>query len=243
MLDEPTLDDDLGRELHALVDDLQPRAGLADAAIARRRSTRRRAGVGAGGLGAAAAVSAGVVIALGSGSSPARLGHSELHLAAYKFALPRDATTAAATPAACALGTFVTYPNDPDQSPDRPGVGASAPDQPAISSAVTGQGGCVSMLITDPYTPGSDLTPSPAFPELNTSPIMVDGDSGTIGTQEFLGGENDTINGVHVPSGTTDNELTLTIPAADGQDQLLVVTAAGISQSELQSIVVSGLDR
>ena len=239
MFDERTLEDDLSRELRAIVVDLQPRAGLADTSIARRRSRRRRAGVG--GVGVAAAVSAGAVLALGGGSSAAR--PPELHLAAYKFALPRDATTVAATPAACALGTFVTYPNDPNPTADQPGVGAAAARQPAISSAITAQGGCVSMLITDPYTPGSSLTPTPAFPELSTSPVTVDGDAGTIGTQEFLGGDNTTINGVHVPNATTDNELTLTIPAANGQDQLLVVTAAGVSQSELQSIVASGLDR
>jgi hypothetical protein len=177
MQDERTLDDDLGRELHALVCDVQPRPGLADAAIARRRSTRRRAGAGVGGLGAAAAVSAGVVLALGSGAAPARLGHSELHLAAYRFALPQDATTVAATPAACALGAgVVVYPHVTASNASQ--IGVSGPSQPAIANAVTGQGGCVSMALTNPYTPGSDLTPVPGFPFLNQTPITIDGDSG-----------------------------------------------------------------
>jgi hypothetical protein len=242
MQDERQLGDTLTREFHELVGGLEPRAGLADAAIARRRSTRRRAGIGVGGLGAAAAVSAGVVLAFGSGAAPARLGHSELHLAAYRFALPRDATTDAATPAACALGAAVAHPNDPDQTTDEPGTGVSAADQPAIASAVTGQGGCVSMLLTDPYTPGSDLSPAPLLEEPDASPITVDGDSGTLGTQEFQGSGWDG-QGTLIPNGTTNNELTLTIPAADGQDQMLVVTAAGVSQSELESIVASGLNR
>jgi hypothetical protein len=242
MLDEPTLDDDLGRELHALVDDLQPRAGLADAAIARRRSMRRRAGVGVGGLGAAAAVSVGIILALGSGSAPARLGHSELHLAAYRFALPRDASTVAATPAACAIPAGVIYPGDTPPSD----MGASSANQPAIASAVTSAGGCLAMTITAPYTPGSADAPSPAF-MFSKTPITLDGDPGAVGTQELIGRDADggppTINGVTVPSGTTDNALELEVPAADGQVQMLLVTAAGVSQSELQSIVASGLNQ
>jgi hypothetical protein len=242
MFDEPTLDDDLGRELHALVDDLQPRAGLADAAIARRRSMRRRAGVGVGGLGAAAAVSVGIILALGSGSAPARLGHAELHLAAYRFALPRDASPVAATPAACALGQgMVAYSGT---AADESQMGASTPDQPTIVSAITGQGGCVSMLITNPYIPGSAVTPSEVYPEHDESAITIDDDSGTIGTQEIYGDPSGyTFSGVHVPDGTTNTVLTLVVPTADGQDQLLLVTAAGVSQSELQSIVASGLNQ
>jgi hypothetical protein len=246
MQDERQLGDTLTREFHELVGALEPRAGLADTAIARRRSVRRRAGVGVGGLGVAAAVSAGAVLALGSGAAPARLGHSELHLASYKFALPRDATTIAATPAACALGAGVVVYPDVTAS-DESQMGVTTPAQPAIANAVTSQGGCVSMLLTNAYTPGSDLTPVPGFPFLNQTPITIDGDSGAVGTQEFIGagerGGDATVNGSAMPSGTENNELTLTIPAANGQDQLLIVTAAGVSQSELQSIVTSGLQQ
>jgi hypothetical protein len=245
MLDERTSDDDLGRELHALVADLEPRAGLADTAIARRRSMRRRAGVGTGGLGVAAAVSAGAVLALGSGTAqPARvrLDGPRLHLAAYHFALPKDASPVAATPAACAIPASVVYPGDAPPSD----VGATSASEPAIANAVTSAGGCLSMTITNAYTPGSADAPTPAF-MFAKSPITVDGDTGDVGTQELIGRDANggplTINGVTVPSGTTDNALDLEIPVADGQVQMLLVTAAGVSQSELQSIVASGLNQ
>jgi hypothetical protein len=252
MHDEHQLGDALSRELHELVGGLEPRVGLADAAIDRRRSVRRRAGIGAGGLGTVAAVSAGLAVAIGGGgggggggAAPARLGGSELHLAAYRFVLPRDATPVAATLAACALGAgVVVYPTV--TAADESRIGVSTPDQPAIASAVTGQGGCVSMLLTNAYTPGSDLTPVPGFPFLDQTPITIDGDSGDIGTQEFIGGDGSggdaTVHGSAMPSGTENNELTLTIPTANGQDELLIVTAAGVSQAQLQSIVASGLD-
>ena len=252
MQDETHLAEALGRELHELVDDIQPRGGIVDAAIARRRTVRRQALTGA--LGTTAAVAAGLVVALGAtdGGSVARKGSgavarkgsavAQLQLASYHFSLPRDAKVVPATPATCAFRTGVTYPNDPNQTlSDQPGVGASAPSQPTIANAVTAQGGCVSMLLTDPYSPGSDLTPTPAFPTENQAPITIAGNSGTIGTQEFIG--DATMNRVKLPSGTKDDLLTLELPAPNAQKQLFLAAAAGISQQQLESIVASGLDQ
>jgi hypothetical protein len=243
MQDETHLAETLGRELHELVDDVRPRAGLVDAAIARRRTVRHRALTGT--VGVTAAVAAALVVALGTtgGGRPVSTNGShavasrgsaaaQLQLASYHFSLPRDAKAVPATPATCAFGTGVTYPNDPNQtSPNQPGVGASAPNQPTIASAVTAQGGCVSMLLTDPYMPGSDLAPTPAFPIENQAPITIAGNSGTIGTQELIG------------SGPTEKDtlLTLELPAPNGQKQLFLAAAAGISQQQLESIVTSGL--
>ncbi len=161
----------------------------------------------------------------------------EARLAFYRFALPRDATDVAASPADCALRATVTFPN---ASIGAPGIGASDPHQPTVASAVLGDGGCVSMLLSDPYTPGGANMPEPAFPVLDSSPISIAGDQGTVGTYEFIGSAS---NGKGVPlNGAKNVEVTVQIPAGQGQFQMLLVAAAGVSEQQLESIVASGLN-
>lgn len=183
----------------------------------------------------AAAVTAAVVVATSGSNTATRLGSRTAQLASYRFALPRDTTGVAASATDCALRATVVFPNATSTAQ----IGASDPSQPAVASAILGDGGCVSMLLTDPYTPGGAGQPVPAFPVLDSSSVSIAGDQGTIGTYEFMG---DATNGNGVSlNGAKNVELTLQIPAANNQMQMLLVAAAGVDESELQSIVASGL--
>ncbi len=234
MVNEQQLGDALSRELHELVRELSPRPDLADHVIRRRRDGRRRgrvAGVGAG----IVAIAAAVVVTLGSSGTPGstQLGSAHLRLASYTFRLPRGAHAVSATPAACAVGAAVVYIPDP-------GEGVSNPDQPAIAKAVTANGGCVSMLLTDPYTSGAANAPKePNYP-VDQQQVQIGSYTGTIGTYAIIGADM-TFHGVPVPSGTRQTVLNLTLPTSGGQVQDLQVAAAGITEQQLVSIVSSGL--
>jgi len=239
MLTDDQLGDALGRELRELTDELSPRPDLADHVISTTRGQRRnRLAAGSGSLIAAAAVAA-VVLAIGGSGTARRGSGAQLRLAAYRFSMPHGSRlagpdTVAATSPSCAMGALVVY------TPGA-GEGASDADQPAIQSAVTNSGGCVSMLLTDPFSPGAANAPRPFFYPVQTSSVMIDGDTGTIGTYEVLGGNGLEIHGVPVTNGTENTELFLQIPTTGGQVQELEIAAAGISQTQLQSIVAAGL--
>ncbi len=221
----------LSEQLHSLVADLSPRTDFADRVVRRGRTRRRRNHIVA--VGALLAGSLAVTIGGLSATHGPRLGHRGLRLASYHFLLPRDTSAVAATPADCALRATVA-------SPDLSAIsGGTEPSQSAVASAVLGDGACVSMLLTAPYAAGDPTAPKPAFPVLDQTPISINGDSGTVGTYEFIGsasnGQGTDLNGAQ------NVELALDIPAGDGQQQLLLVAAAGVSEQQLESIVASGL--
>jgi hypothetical protein len=234
MQTDDQLAETLGEQLHSLVAGVSPRTDLADRVV-RRDGTRRRRSRAVG-VGAASAVLAGslAVTIGGLGAKHAsRLGHQNLRLASYRFSLPRDTTAVAVTPADCALKATVASPEPSAVS------GVTEPSQPAVASAVLGDGGCLSMLLTAPYAAGDPTAPKPAFPALDQTPISINGDAGTVGTYELIGSAS---NGQGTDlNGAKNVELALDIPAGDGQQQLLLVAAAGVSEQQLESIVASGL--
>jgi hypothetical protein len=239
MLTDEQIGDVLSRELSELTGDISPRADLADRVVSARRGRRRRTQAAAGSSLVAAAAVAGVALGTGGSSRAPRLAAAKLHLASYRFTMPRgsrvaDADAVAATSPSCAMGAFIVYTSGPNE-------GATSADQPAIQNAVTSSGGCVSMLLTDPFTPGAANAPRPFFYPVQTSSVTIDGDSGTVGTYEVLGGSGLTIHGVPVTNGTENTELFLQIPTTNGQVRELEVAAAGVSESQLQAIVASGL--
>jgi hypothetical protein len=210
-----------------------PRADLADVVISRRRSGQLKTRLGGAGatVTVAAAVAAVVLSSQSSGLIP--LGPASLRLAGYSFQLPNGSRAVSATPAACAIGAGVTYATAPAD-------GVANANQPAIAQAVTSGGGCVSMLLTDPYTPGSADAPHEPFPVVDQQQVQVGSDAGTIGTYQVIGTDM-TFNGVAVPSGTEHVSLNIEIPAANGQVEDLDIAAAGISEQQLVSIASSGL--
>lgn len=234
MVNDQQLGDALSHELHELVSGLSTRRDLVDGALRQRRASRRRARLAGAGSGIAA-VAAALVVALASSGTPgsAQLGSAQLRLASYTFRLPRGAHAASTTPAACAVGAWVGY---------LPGAGegVSAAGQPTIAQAVTTNGGCVSMLLTDPYTPGAANAPSEPFSTVDEHQVQVDSHTATIGTYEIIG-SGMTFHGVPVPSGIRQTVLNLHLPASGGQVQDLQVAVAGITEQQLISIVSSGL--
>lgn len=227
-------DQQIGRRLTRVLQDhtsdVFPRPDLADRVIRRRHAGRFRSRLTA----SAATAVAGLAVLLAGAIPGAHAGHdARLQLAGYSFTLPNGSREVPASPAACAIGAGVIYTPGP-------GEGAGNADQPAIANAVTAGGGCVSMLLTDPYTPGAGNAPSEPFPVVDQHQVQIGTDTGTIGTYKVVG-ENMTFNGTPVPTGTEHLELNLQIPASDGQVQDLQVAAAGLSEQQLVTIVTSGL--
>jgi hypothetical protein len=233
VVNDQQLGDALHNALHQHMDVLVPRADLADVVIRRRRAGQRKARLG--GAGAAfvttAAVAAVVLTSQSSGLTP--FGPRHLRLAGYSFQLPQGAHAVSATPAACAIGAGVTYSSAPSE-------GVSNTSQPAIAQAVTSGGGCVSMLLTDPYTPGAANAPSEPFPVVDQHQVQIGSDTATIGTYQVIGTDM-TFNGVPVPSGTEHVSLNVEIPTNNGEVQDLDIAAAGISEKQLLAIATSGL--
>jgi hypothetical protein len=223
---------ELGRRLKTDMSAVLPRAGIADVVIARRRSRQNRLRIT---VGSASVTTLAVALALTAGvtSSSKRIGQDHLRLAGYDFSLPAGSKTVAATPAACAVGVGVGY---------TPGAGEGASDanQTTVVQAVTGQGGCVAMLITDPFTPGASNAPQEPFSVVDQHQVQVGSYTGTIGTYAVTGSDM-TIDGTPIPDGTQHIEINLEIPASDGQVQDLQVAVAGLSEEQLIAIVSSGL--
>jgi hypothetical protein len=233
MLTDEKLGNVLGRELDDLSEGVSPRPDLADRVVSTRRRQRHRTR----GLGAAAALVLAGAAALSIGApAGSRHGTLEAHLASYRFALPRDATGVSASTADCALRATVTFPN---ASGETSGIGVSEPDQSAVASAVLSDGGCVSMLLSNPYSPNGANMPAPAFPVVDSRSISIAGDQGTVGTYEFLGSATNG-DGVSL-SGARNVEVTLQIPVGNRQFQIFLVAAAGVTERQLESIVASGL--
>lgn len=251
MLSDQQLSDELGRALQDRTSDLAPRPDLIERVVRQARTGRRRVRIAAATATVAALVVGGVAFAGAQSSGLGQPGH--LRLDSYTFRLPHGAHAASAhdmteTSAACAAVSVdgVSYAPEPNGS-FSPNDGASTANQPAIADAVTANGGCVSALLTNPYTPGTADTPGAGF-AIPSDPhsVMISGYSGTVETAYVQGagvtpGSEMTMDGVSVPSGTQFVSLTLHIPAGGGQVQTLQVAAAGISEQQLASIVSSGL--
>jgi hypothetical protein len=236
VINDQQLGDAFRQALREPIEALSPPADLADRIIRQRRSGRRRTGLAGTGVAVAALAITIAVILGGHAPGAARLGSARLRVASYTFKLPRGAhaVAASAAPAACAIGAYVVY------TPGA-GGGTSTADQPTIAQAVTSNGGCVSMLLTNPYTPGAADAPREAFPVVDQHAVQIGSDPGTVGTYEIVGGPGLTFNGVPVPSGTRQTVLNLQISASGGLTQDLQVAVAGISEQQLVSIVSSGL--
>ena len=230
MLTDEQLADSLSQALHDRTATLFPQPDLADQVIRRRRATRRRTQIGATAASSLVIATAAVALGIFSSGHSIRIGASELHLAGYAFKLPRGVQ---ATPAACAIGAAVDYIPGP-------GEGASSAGQPAIAHAVTVNGGCVSMLLSDPYTPGAANAPSEPFDTIDQHSVEIGSYTGTVGTYAVIG-SGITFNGTPVPSGTRHVVLSVDLPASGDEVRELQVAVAGISEQQLVSLVTSGL--
>ena len=233
MVNDQELGDALRDALHQRMDAVAPPADLADIVISRGRAQQRKTRLGGSGAAVLIAAAAAAVLLSSQSSGLAPLGPGHLRLAGYSFELPQGAHTVSATPAACAIGAGVTYPTAPSD-------GVSETQQPAIAQAVTSAGGCIAMLLTDPYTPGAANAPSEPFPVVDQHQVQIGSDAATIGTYQVIGTDM-TFNGVPVPSGTEHVSLNIEIPTTNGQVEDLDIAAAGVSEQQLLAIATSGL--
>ena len=234
MITDEQLADALSKAFRDLSTERALSPDLADRIVYRGRAARRRARLAAGVATGALVLVVGLVVLMSGRPAPlAHTSQTQLRLASYTFKLPAGAHAVPATPSACALGAGVIYLPGP-------GEGASRADQPPIASAVTSAGGCVSMILTNPYVAGAPNAPEEPFPAIDKQSVQIGSYIGTLGTYEIIGSDM-TINGVPIPSGTQQVVLNLQIPAQGGEIRDLQVAAAGITEQQLVSIVTSGL--
>jgi len=232
MLTDDTLERALRGALHDLTDEVEPDPQLCDAVVERhaRRRRRARTAQGAGALAALTAAALAIVLAAGGTAGPRA---PQLALASFKLRLPARSHVLAPGSHVC-LPAVVMYP-----STDVPSSGPANPAEPEVASAAMGHGGCVSVLLTAPFTPGSAGAPTP-MNDTDTQPVEIAGYHGTIGSVTWTGGDM-TYDGISIPDGTTQSVLTLEVPAAHGQVEDLLLAAEGLSRQQLVSIVSSGL--
>jgi hypothetical protein len=216
--------------LRDLVIDVNPDPGLGDRVLARAAGRRRRytsaslSGVLLAAVGAATAL----VLAGGSAARP------ELKLASFRLRLPARAHVTPLGSHVC-LPAMVMYP-----STQVPSGGPANPTEPRVASGVTAAGGCVSVLLTAPFTPGSNQVPTPFMDEQSAEPVQVGAYAGTLGPATWTGGSM-TYDGYSIPDGTVQSVLSLRVPAGGGQVEDLVFAAEKISAPQLLSIVRAGL--
>jgi hypothetical protein len=233
MPSDETLERAMRSALHVLADEIEPDPQIGEVVLERhaRRLRRSRAAQSAGAVAAVMAV-AGLILALTAGGTAAS-HRPQLTLASFQLRLPARSHVLAPGSHVC-LPAIVSYP-----STSTPSGGPANPTEPKVVSAATGDGGCVSILLTAPFTPGSDNAPTP-FNDANPTPVTISGYAGTIGTATWQGGDM-SYDGLPIPDGTTQSELTLQVPVAGGQVEDLVFAAERLSRQQLVSIVSSGL--
>ena len=209
MLSDETLERALSGALHNLVGEIEPDPRICDAVLERhaRQRRRSRAAAGAAALAAVTAV-AGLVIALTVGGTAAPRG-PQLTLASFRLRLPARAHVLAPGSHVC-LPAIVMYPGT-----TVPSGGPANPSEPKVVSAATGDGGCVSILLTAPFTAGSADAPTP-FNDADTQPVQIAGYVGTSGTATWTGGDM-TYGGISIPNGTTQSESRCRFPSRAGK--------------------------
>ena len=231
MLSDERLQDTMRDRLQALAGDLEPDPRLYERVVVGHARRRRVRMVGAM---VALTVVAGAAIVLTAGGAGSRVGSPQLRLASFKLRLPRHSQVLAPGSHRC-LPAMVMYP-----STSVPRGGPANPTEPAIVSAVTADGGCISVLLTSPFTPGSSGAPTPFMDEQSAKPVQIGSYRGTAGPATWIGSDM-SYKGIAIPSGTVQSIISLEVPVAAGQVEDLVFAAEGVSEQQLTSIVSSGL--
>ena len=229
MLSDEQLQDTMRDRLHGLAGDLEPNPRLYERVLAAHARRRRVRTVGA--MVALIVAGAAIVLTAGTGS-PAP--SPQLQLASFKLRLPEHSQVLAPGSHRC-LPAMVMYP-----STSVPSGGPANPTEPAIVSAVTADGGCISVLLTSPFAPGSSGAPTAFMDEQSAKPIQIGSYQGTAGPATWIGSDM-SYKGIAIPSGTTQSIISLQVPAGNGQVEDLVFAAEGVSEQQLISIVSSGL--
>ena len=235
MSTDQQLADELSGILREQTRDIPLSADLAERVIRQRRKGQARVRAAtAVSLVVAAVVSATVV--LSGVRAPAGMArHPRLRLAGYAFRLPVGARVVSSANGACLLA-FTVIENTAS-------IG-SAPEakQPAIASAVTRDGGCVSMLLTGAHRPYPPSARRGWFPGVRRHRVRIRGYAAEIGISHTVGVEVDLKkSGLTHKTELENIDLDLRLPAGDGRWRDLLIAAAGVSEQQLIAIVASGL--
>jgi hypothetical protein len=247
----PLNDEDLGRalraQLHELVVDMAPRHDLCSAVMrqhqSRRRRSRMRAGLATLAVAAAVAVPLSMA-ATGGGASP----RAQVRLASFTFGLPAGYRPLPSTRRAlCALGIGVFPP------PQRPVFGPHRlPAYAKMRSAANADGGCLALLLTAPFKPGTNAAPVPpaSARQVAVGPYRawegrLPWSEGPLRISALFVEVDRPANGhpgpVFFRKHGTSLVLDVRIPVGNGEDRDLVVVSRGLSEQKLVSVVISGL--
>lgn len=219
------------RHAHGLAGDLEPHPRLYERVLAGHARRRR---VRVAGTTVALTVVAGAAVALTSGGAGSPAPSPQLQLASFKLRLPEHSQVLAPGSHRC-LPAMVMYPGT-----SVPSGGPANPTESAIVSAVTAGGGCISVLLTSPFTPDSSGAPTPFMDEQSAKPVHIGSYQGTAGPATWIGSDM-SYKGITIPSGTTQSIISLQVPEAGGHVEDLVFAAEGVSEQQLISIVSAGL--
>jgi hypothetical protein len=139
------------------------------------------------------------------------------------------------SPAPCNLGDVAYSWKEPvsyRSTPASDTTASESPQYPAIKTAATSDGGCVSLLLTPPGSVGSNGLPE-MIRSSTESEVKVGSYFGEVGIpQQILGTR---------AAGAKEVVLQVQIPRSGGQIQELVVIAIGLTEDQLVSIVSQGL--
>lgn len=246
MLTDDVIEDRLRRHLN---ESLRPSGDLVTRVVHRHR--RRRTAIRALPAAFAAVVVVVVVVAMsatpGAPSTRARVPGSSsppgiLDLASYAFHLPSGYRLRSASRTSCRAIVTIGIPRATRAgAPNRtalPPYGTGA-----IAAAAASSGGCVSMLLTPPFTP-TGATPLPYLHHdraSTSSPVDVGPYPAWLSTQGALR------KGLEPPHVATASgplpylQLSVEIPLGTGAYRLLDVGSQGISEAALVRMVGEGL--
>jgi len=172
----------------------------------------------------AGAIAAPVVLSSSGSRDPGPV----LQLDSYRLRLPLSYRLVDSVSAACPAA-IVTY----HMSAKTP-VPPSDPAQPNVVAAASAAGGCVSMLLSSPFRPGSADSPYvPGADGPRATHVAIRGYHAAVAAYEWLGTGN--------MAGVSEEYLDITVPTPGGQAQDLVFASVGLSRSALVSLVSRNL--
>ena len=180
-----------------------------------RARFRRRIGYIAAAAAIVAAVGGAFTLSHGRASS------DTIRLASYTFHLPSRFHSTSSTPKSCMPLATVDAPFSASSGQ----IVEHPYNLPQVSSAITSAGGCITIALTNPYTPTA-AAPDPFRVSLS-APIIVAGhvawvESGQQGTGDTL-------------------DLGIQLPYGNGQYHDLVVGTVGLPSNEVVRLVARGL--
>jgi len=221
MLNDEILELELERRF-AGVQVLEPPPAFVEHTVREFRHRRRRSRVLALAVPVLAIAAVGLVLGIPGHDTSG----SSIRLANYTFHWPKHADLAASTEPRCLPVAAFRAPVVATPNSSAPSV-AHLFSFPQVSSALTANGGCVVIALSDPFTPTA-ASPNPYVIATGAQTVVVGRFHGWLSTGTGYGG---------VPL----IQLTVEVPQGHGQMKDLAVGEQGVAISTLISVVTRGL--